>query len=125
MPRTHARPPDVLMIAVDDLNHWVGPLGRNPAARTPHLDRLAARGVTFTNAHCPAPVCNASRAAILSGRRPHETGIYDNGIDWERRIPDGTTLPAQFLRHGYEVLGAGKIFHTNTWKPREWSGYER
>ena len=125
MPITQNRRPDVLMIAVDDLNHWIGALGRNPVAKTPHMDRIAKQGLAFTNAHCPAPVCNASRAALLSGRRPHETGIYDNGIDWERRVRTGTTLPAHFLRNGYEVRGAGKIFHTNTFKPAEWTHYER
>ena len=125
MPLPSRERPDVLMIAVDDLNHWIGTLRRNPAAKTPHIDRLASRGLAFTNAHCPAPVCNASRAALLSGKRPHETGVYDNGIDWERRIPAGTTVPAWFLRHGYEVRGAGKIFHSNTWKPAEWTDYQR
>ena len=59
--------PNVLFIAVDDLNHWVGHLGRNKQTKTPHIDRLAARGVTFTHAYCAAPVCNPSRAAIMSG----------------------------------------------------------
>lgn len=61
--------PNVLFIAVDDLNHWVGHLQRNPQTRTPNIDRLAARGVTFTRAYCAAPVCNPSRAALMSGLR--------------------------------------------------------
>src|SRR6188474_1228607 len=61
--------PNVLFIAVDDLNHWVGHLGRNPQVKTPNIDRLAQRGLTFTHAYCPAPVCNPSRAALLSGLR--------------------------------------------------------
>lgn len=65
---------NVLFIAVDDLNHWVGHLGRNPQARTPNLDRLASMGMTFTNAHCAAPVCNPSRTALLSGLRPAAAG---------------------------------------------------
>ena len=60
--------PNILFIAVDDLNHWVGHLGRNPQTKTPHLDRLAKLGVTFTRAYCAAPVCNPSRAALMSGR---------------------------------------------------------
>ncbi len=72
--------PNVLFIAVDDLNHWIGHLGRNPQTKTPNIDRLAAMGVTFTNAQCAAPVCNPSRAALLSGKRPGTSGIYDNGI---------------------------------------------
>ncbi len=62
--------PNVLFIAVDDLNHWVGHLGRNSQTKTPNIDRLAKMGVTFTNAYCAAPVCNPSRAALMSGLRP-------------------------------------------------------
>jgi arylsulfatase A-like enzyme len=67
--------PNVLFIAVDDLNHWVGHLGRNRQTKTPNLDRLAAMGVSFSNAHCAAPLCNPSRAALLSGKRPGMSGI--------------------------------------------------
>src|SRR4051812_32630429 len=69
---------NVLFIAVDDLNHWVGHLGRNSQTKTPNLDRLAARGVTFARAYCAAPACNPSRAAIMSGLRPSTTGVYHN-----------------------------------------------
>ena len=82
-----ANRPNVLFIAVDDLNHWVGHLGSNPQAKTPNIDRLATMGVTFTRAYCPAPVCNASRAALMSGLRPSSTGVYDNGQDWTSVIP--------------------------------------
>src|SRR5215208_7514800 len=78
--------PNILFIVVDDLNHWVGHLGRNPQVKTPNIDRLAQRGLTFTHAYCPAPVCNPSRAALLSGLRPSSTGCYDNRIDWRPLI---------------------------------------
>ncbi len=78
-----ARKPNVLFIAVDDLNHWVGHLGRNKQTKTPNIDRLAKMGVTFTRAYCAAPVCNPSRAALMSGLRPGATGVYDNGQDWK------------------------------------------
>src|SRR5947199_10059 len=68
-----ATPPNVLFIAIDDLNDWVGCLGVHPQARTPNIDRLATRGVLFSNAHCAAPLCNPSRAAVFSGRQPFET----------------------------------------------------
>src|SRR6516165_6546568 len=84
---------NVLCIAVDDLNHWVGYLGRNPQTVTPNIDRLAARGVRFTRSYCAAPVCNPSRAALLSGLRPSTSGVYDNGDDWRRVIPIELTLP--------------------------------
>ena len=74
--------PNVLMIATDDLRDWVGFLGHNPQTKTPNLDRLAAKGMTFTHAYCAAPVCNPSRAALMSGLRPATTGVYDNNNDW-------------------------------------------
>ena len=71
--------PNVLFIAIDDLNHWVGHLGRNVQTRTPNIDRLASEGVSFTNAYCTAPACNPSRASLMSGLRPSTTGCYFNG----------------------------------------------
>lgn len=103
--------PDVLFIAIDDLNDWVGHLGGNPDVKTPHLDRLAQRGVSFTNAHCAAPACNPSRAALLSGLRPSTSGIYHNQHDWVNTLADVVTLPQHYRANGYRVLGGGKIFH--------------
>ena len=105
--------PNVLFIAVDDLNDWVGPLAGHPQVRTPNIDRLAARGVTFTSAHCQAPLCNPSRTSVLSGLRPTTTGIYTLE-GWFRDTPsfkDHLTLPELFARHGYDVAIGGKIFH--------------
>ncbi len=70
---TAAERPNVLFIAVDDLNDWIGCLNGHPQALTPNMDRLAARGVLFANAHCTAPACNPSRAAVFSGRLPQVT----------------------------------------------------
>ncbi|HET6575951.1 MAG TPA: sulfatase [Fimbriiglobus sp.] len=120
---TAADPPNVLFIAVDDLNHWIGHLGRNKQARTPNIDRLAQMGVTFTRAYCAAPVCNPSRAAVMSGRRPGSTGVYDNGQDWKPVVPTEQTLTTQFLNAGYEVFGTGKIYHANAHRPGEWTDY--
>lgn len=115
--------PNVLFIAVDDLNHWVGHLGRNPQTKTPNVDRLAKMGVTFVNAHCAAPVCNPSRAALMSGRRPGQTGVYDNAQDWRPVIPKEETLTTQFLKSGYNVFGAGKIYHSSAHREEEWTEY--
>src|SRR5262245_66377348 len=105
-----AEKPNVLFIAVDDLNHWVGHLGRNRQTKTPNIDRLAAMGVTFTRANCAGPVCNPSRAALMSGMRPSTTGVYDNGQNFQPVIPESQTLTTQFLNAGYNVYGAGKIY---------------
>jgi arylsulfatase A-like enzyme len=118
-----AERPNVLFIAVDDLNHWVGHLGRHPQTKTPNIDRLAKMGVTFTRAYAAAPVCNASRAAVLSGLRPGSTGVYDNGQNWMPVISKEQTLTTQFLKAGYNAYGAGKIYHANAHRDGEWSEY--
>lgn len=115
--------PNVLFIAVDDLNHWVGHLGRNPQTRTPNIDKLAARGVAFTKAYCAAPVCNPSRAALMSGLRPSTTGVYDNGEDWRPQIAPDKTLNVTFQKAGYWVGGAGKIYHGGYERPADWDEY--
>ena len=83
--------PNVLFIAVDDLNDWVGCLGGHPQAKTPNIDALAKRGVLFEQAHCAAPLCSPSRTAIMMGLRPSTTGIYGN-LNWFRDMPHS---PAQ------------------------------
>ena len=113
--------PNVLFIAVDDLNHWVGHLGRYPQAKTPNIDRLAAMGVTFTNAQCAAPVCNPSRAALLSGKRPGTTGIYDNGIPFEQYLKPKESLVMQFKNAGYDTLGSGKLWHGGLGWNSQWT----
>ncbi len=102
--------PNVLFLSVDDMNDWVGALGYE-AAKTPNIDRLAARGVLFTNAHANSPKCNPSRTSILSGLRPSTTGIYRNGEWWKPNFPDLVTLPRYFKDNGYYAAGGGKVFH--------------
>ncbi len=118
-----AQRPNVLFIAVDDLNHWVGYTGRNPQTKTPNIDRLSRVGVSFTHAYCAAPLCNPSRAALMSGLRPGTSGCYLNPDNWKRYIPEGLGLAATFKRAGYYVAGAGKIYHGSTYYPGEWDAY--
>lgn len=103
--------PNVLFIAIDDLRDWVGFLG-DKQVKTPNLDRLAARGVIFNRAYCACPVCNPSRAALMSGLRSGSSGVYDNNVDW-RTTPAAkvTHLNQAFMAAGYDVRGAGKIYH--------------
>ena len=116
-------PPNVLFIAVDDLNDWVGCLGGNPQSVTPNLDRLAARGLLFRQAYCSAPACNPSRTALLTGLRPATSGVYLNSQPWRPALPDAVTLPRLFRTSGYEVTGGGKIFHGGWNDPTAWDEY--
>jgi len=112
-PAAAAGRPNVLFIAIDDQNDWIGPLGGHPLVQTPHLDRLAARGTTFTNAHCQSPLCNPSRASLLTGLRPSTTGIHGLAPNF-RAVPawrDRVTLPEYFRAAGYHTAATGKIFH--------------
>jgi len=117
--------PNVLFIAIDDLNDWVGCLGGHPGTKTPHLDRLAGRGVLFTNAHCPAPLCNPSRAALMTGVRPSTSGVYTNNQPMRKSpaIRDAVTLAQYFMAHGYRSQGGGKIFHGSFPDKESWHEY--
>ncbi len=107
--------PNVLFIAIDDLNDWIGCLGGHPQAQTPNIDRLAARGVLFTNAHCAAPACNPSRAAVFSGRMPYHTGVWSNDSpQLPGHQPDLLLLPGAFSNAGYVTLGTGKLLHSSS-----------
>jgi arylsulfatase A-like enzyme len=106
-----AQRPNVLFIAIDDLNDWIGVLGKHPQAKTPNLDKLAQRCTLFTRAYCAAPLCNPSRTALLTGKRPSTTGVYNNDQPWRPGMPDVVTLPEYFRAQGYRVLAGGKIFH--------------
>ena len=115
-----ARRPNVLFIAIDDQNDWVGPLGGHRLAQTPNLDRLAQRGTVMLNAHCQAPLCNPSRTSVMTGLRPTTTGIYGLA-PWFRDVPawsDRVSLPQHFRAQGYRTLAAGKIYHSG-FGPRE------
>ena len=107
--------PNVLFIAIDDLNDWVGCLGGHPQAKTPNIDDLAKNGVLFANAHTAAPLCNPSRTALLFGKRPTTTGVVGNRDDWRtfESLSGSESIPQFFRRHGYFTAAAGKIFHAN------------
>ncbi|MDB6028084.1 MAG: Sulfatase [Verrucomicrobiales bacterium] len=112
--------PNVLLIIADDLNDWIGPLHGNPQVKTPNLDKLAARGMTFRNAQASAPLCNPSRASFMSGRRPSTTGIYDNDQPAMPNLPRDFCLNQYLRQFGYTSLGAGKIYHYHNYRPEDW-----
>ena len=108
-----AERPNVLFLAVDDMNDWIGCLGTTPRALTPNIDKLAARGVNFTNAHTAGVFCAPSRAAIFSGQYASTTGCYRTAHYFVNR-PEIEPLQASFAKAGYTTLGAGKLFHHPT-----------
>lgn len=117
--------PNVLMIPIDDLNHWVGHLGRHPQTRTPNLDRLAAAGVSFTRAYCAAPACNPSRIALMSGLPPYVSGCYDNNQDWRPAISEDKLLNKTLMEAGYRAFGTGKIYHGSYGNSSQWTEYHQ
>lgn len=110
--------PNILFIAIDDLNDWVEVLHANPDVKTPNINRLAEMGMLFTNAHTQAPICAPSRASLLMGKYPHETGIYFQIKDPFVRDASPVTQEAIYLHqyfemNGYKTMGAGKLWHGN------------
>jgi len=105
--------PNILFLAIDDQNDWIGCLQGHPRIQTPHIDALAARGTVFLNAHCQSPLCNPSRTSVMTGKRPESTGIY--GLSpWFRNVnelQDLHTLPRYLQQHGYSTHSTGKIYH--------------
>ena len=108
--------PNILFIAVDDLNDWVGVMGGHPQLMTPNIDKLASKGMLFTNAHCQSPVCNPSRASMMTSLYPSSTGIYflNPPLENSKESLKSTVMPKRFLEEGYNVQGAGKLFHNKT-----------
>lgn len=116
--------PNVLLVVVDDLNTALGCYG-DTRARTPNLDRLAARGVRFDRAHVQYPLCGPSRVSFLTGRRPEATGVYILDTPARTALPEAVQLPQFFRQQGYRTAGFGKIAHNaRTADPASWDSYE-
>ena len=103
---------NVLFIAADDLSCALGCYG-DPIAKTPHLDRLAATGVTFLNAYNQLPLCNPTRASVMTGLRPDTIKVYDLDRHFREEVPNAVTLSQQFMKNGWWAGRVGKIYHYN------------
>ena len=101
---------NVLFIAIDDLRPLLGCYGY-PEMHTPNIDALAERGTLFNRAYCQFPVCNPSRASVLTGLRPDTVDVYDNFANFRDTVPEAVTLPQHFKAHGYHTRSVGKITH--------------
>ncbi|TWT55663.1 sulfatase [Allorhodopirellula solitaria] len=120
--------PNVLFIAIDDMNDWTGFLGGHPQAHTPNMDALARRGVSFTNAHCVAPACSPCRLGLLYGVEPFHSGLYPfyNHQEIQSWVTKRyTSLPKTLRDQGFETFGAGKIFHSSAHFDIDWSDYHK
>lgn len=117
--------PNILFISIDDLNHWIEPLGGNSQARTPNLMAFSKEAVNFTNAYCASPGCNPSRGAILTGYHTYSSGLYSNYQDWRKitKLTSNPTLNSYFKENGYYTAGAGKIYHYTQVDTTGWDNY--
>ncbi|MFZ5830970.1 MAG: sulfatase [Planctomycetota bacterium] len=120
-----ANRPNVLFIAIDDLNDWVGCLAGHPQVKTPHIDRLASCGVLFANAHCQAPICMPSRTSLLTSTYPWQNGVYVIEQDFHDApaLKGAVALPRYFREHGYRTLGVGKIYHSQKHDADAWDAW--
>ncbi len=112
--------PNVLFIAVDDLRPELGCYGIS-RIKSPHIDRLAQRGLVFTRAYCQQAVCSPSRTSLLTGLRPDSTGVYDLETHFRDTVPSAITLPQHFKNNGYYAVGMGKIYHGGLDDAKSWS----
>ncbi|MFP6740004.1 MAG: sulfatase [Planctomycetota bacterium] len=110
--RGEGKKPNVLFIVVDDLAATLGCYG-DVIAKTPHIDRLAATGVRFDRAYNQLPLCNPTRASVMTGLRPDRIKVYDLDRHFRDEVPDVVTLPQSFQKAGYYAARVGKIYHYN------------
>ncbi len=120
-----SKKPNIVFIAIDDMNDWVGYMGGHPQTITPNMDKLANEGVAFMNAHSVAPGCSPSRNALLYGVEPYNSGLYPfYEHEIHKQLKEKyTSLPTFLKNNGYETFGSGKIHHGPEYGKSEWTEY--
>jgi iduronate 2-sulfatase len=113
--------PNVLFLMSDDMRVELGCYGSMFHAKTPNIDALAKSGVRFDRNFCQFPLCNPSRASLLTGRNPTKTSVLGNRTDFRIAHPDWTTLPQLFSQNGYVSVRAGKIYHGGIDDSKSWN----
>lgn len=116
---TPQKAPNILFIAVDDLRVELGSYGGSHVI-SPNIDNLASQGTLFERAYCQQPVCNPSRASVLTGMRPDTLRVWDLLTHFRENVPDAVTLPQLFKKNGYHAQAVGKVYHN--WRQDEWKG---
>ena len=112
--------PNILFIAVDDLRTELGCYGKEHI-KSPNIDALAARGITFDRAYCQQAVCSPSRTSLMTGLRPDTTKVYDLSTHFRKHVPEAITLPQHFKSNGYRSIGIGKLYHGSLNDEPSWS----
>src|SRR5579871_5897555 len=102
--------PNVLFIAVDDMNNDLGCFGHQ-LVKAPNIDRRASQSVRFEHAYCQFPLCSPSRSSLMTGLRPSTTRVFDLQYHFREGLPDVVTLPQMFMKAGYYAGRVGKIYH--------------
>ncbi|MFD2790771.1 sulfatase [Arenibacter sp. H213] len=115
--------PNVLFVVFDDLNDWEGSMFGHPQSITPNIDRLAAKGILFSNAHSAGTMCCPSRTSVITGLRPSRTGVYKNTDTPLDLYKSERTLNKHFKENGYFVAGAGKILHKFHYEENDWDEF--
>jgi choline-sulfatase len=112
------RPPNILLVMVDQLAaSWLPAYGHD-VVQAPHLTALARDGVVFDAAYCASPLCAPSRASLLTGRLPSRTRVYDNAAEMRASLP---TVTHALRSAGYATALAGKMHFVG---PDQLHGFE-
>ena len=122
--RSRKRPLNVLFFMSDDMRPELASYNSRFHVHSPNIDALGAKGVRFDRNYCQFPLCNPSRASLMSGHPPHGTGVLGNRDDLRKLHPEWTTLPQLFRQNGYTTLRTGKIFHGGIDDPEAWSDFD-